>query len=196
MKYIKQIQCYSIDYQYEPLFEDFFPNVVSEVIKFPTVVTCTEYNKNLEQSYELFKPLYEEISSIIPLWNWLQYQNNGRVTIHILRMLYCVLIDPDYLKMSPRDQNILKWATLLHDIAKRSSGTAAPKKKDTAHPYYSGAETLRILAKIYYTKEKCEHCHIRIKNLMQLIRDGIIMDRFVQLDKLEGILYMAESIFG
>ena len=44
--------------------------------------------------------------------------------------------------MSPKEQNILKWAALFHDIAKR--GPPEFKGRDHVHPFNSGMATLEV----------------------------------------------------
>lgn len=46
----------------------------------------------------------------------------------------------EYLQMTPRDQNILKWASLLHDICKL--GWPRFEGKDHIHPFKGAREVL------------------------------------------------------
>ena len=42
----------------------------------------------------------------------------GCVNFHIIKVLFCLISDPDYLQMSEYNQNIMLWSCLFHDIGK------------------------------------------------------------------------------
>ena len=63
----------------------------------------------------------ECITQIGPVWNDLLEQNDGFVAVHTILVLWRAVKDPLYVKMSKREQNIIKWACLLHDVRKLSS---------------------------------------------------------------------------
>jgi hypothetical protein len=50
--------------------------------------------------------------------------------------------DPIFAELSTKERNVLKWAALLHDIAKLSIPTI--EGKDHVHPFKSGAVTLKL----------------------------------------------------
>ena len=45
-------------------------------------------------------------------------QSSGHVNFHILKVLFCLISDPDYELMTKEQQNIMLWACLFHDIGK------------------------------------------------------------------------------
>lgn len=197
MECIEPKDCAAIDYTKEPSFDLFFPNLVPTVMKLEEKVDYSEKStpqSRSKQARKLFRRLHPEIVRTVPMWDWLHGQKDGNVCIHTMRMMYCVLNDPGYRAADPRTQNVLKWTTLLHDIAKR--GQMGDGYKDTAHPYYSGVEALRVLKALYNVKNVCRQCNANIKNLMQLIRDSVWKDKRIMLDRLELILQTAERIFG
>lgn len=57
-------------------------------------------------------------------------------------MLYVLSNDEDFMRLCEDDQNILLWATLLHDICKR--GLPKHVGKDPIHPFKSAQMTLKI----------------------------------------------------
>ena len=61
-------------------------------------------------------------------------------------VLYCVMMDEDYQELSPEEQNVLKWASLLHDIWKWSSPLI--KGKDPVHPFWSAVTFLSICERL------------------------------------------------
>ena len=82
----------------------------------------------------------EEITRFTPEWAKLRAQHHGSVCTHTLNVLYLIFSSPDVLQMSKEDQNILRWAALLHDICKLS--TPKIEGKDHIHPFKSGKSTL------------------------------------------------------
>ena len=75
-------------------------------------------------------------------WKTLGSYNWGCITLHTLNVVYRTVRDPLYPKLSKSEQNILKWAALLHDIVKR--GDPLFKGKDHVHPFLSAKATLII----------------------------------------------------
>ncbi|KAL4497404.1 hypothetical protein ABPG72_011339 [Tetrahymena utriculariae] len=63
-------------------------------------------------------------------------------------MLFSLVNDEEFKNLSQVDQNILLWATLLHDICKIGEPTI--KGKDHCHPFKSGYETLKILNQLNF----------------------------------------------
>lgn len=62
-------------------------------------------------------------------------------------------------KLSPFEQNVLKWATLLHDIDKNADPFIF--SKDHVHPFNSGIAALVIFEKMKIIKlETEEHKHL------------------------------------
>ena len=76
-------------------------------------------------------------------WNTLKEQNDTFVARHTLAVLACCVNDPDFPQFTDNERNILKWASLLHDIAKKSAPII--RGKDHVHPFRSGAIVLDLL---------------------------------------------------
>jgi hypothetical protein len=68
---------------------------------------------------EILPEINEELVEIMPEWGDLHDIDEGLVCVHTLGVVYCVMNDSEFSKMSPREKNILKWAALLHDIKKQ-----------------------------------------------------------------------------
>ena len=64
----------------------------------------------------------EHLNQILPnnLWDRLNQQNGKFVAMHSISVLYVTMKSDLYTKTTPWEQNVLKWAALLHDIRKRS----------------------------------------------------------------------------
>ena len=65
---------------------------------------------------------------------------------HTILTLWIVTKDPLFEKLSATEQNVLKWAALLHDIAKR--GTPTICGRDHVHAFRSAAATVQILEQL------------------------------------------------
>jgi HD superfamily phosphohydrolase YqeK len=53
-------------------------------------------------------------------WKTLFSYSDSFISIHTINVLYRVISDPLYKsQFNPQEQNIAKWAALLHDICKR-----------------------------------------------------------------------------
>ena len=64
------------------------------------------------------------------------------MAVHTLLVVWGAMNDPTFKRMSKQDQNIIKWACLLHDIRKRQSPLI--EGKDHIHPFRSGVATLEV----------------------------------------------------
>ena len=88
-----------------------------------------------------------EITRVIGLpWTHLKEQNRGFVAMHTITVLAMVVTDPLFAQLSNEKKNVLKWAALLHDIAKLS--TPMIEGKDHVHPFKSGAIVLDLFEKL------------------------------------------------
>ena len=75
-------------------------------------------------------------------WTELCRQNEGYVAKHTIVVLALVLADPLMPTFTAEERNMLKWASLLHDIAKLS--TPAIRGKDHIHPFKSAKIVLDV----------------------------------------------------
>ena len=79
-------------------------------------------------------------------WEVLGSYNEGFINVHTINVIYKTITDDLYLKqLSKYEQNILKWAALLHDITKR--GRPLFDGQDHIHPFNSGSATLQFFRK-------------------------------------------------
>jgi len=56
-------------------------------------------------------------------WTNFKSQSKGMFAIHTILVLWKAINDPMYESMTLDEQNVLKWACLLHDISKRGTPT-------------------------------------------------------------------------
>ena len=79
-------------------------------------------------------------------WNFLKRQNEGYVARHTIIVVALTFEDPTMQQLeyfTAEERNMLKWASLLHDISKRSLPTI--DGKDHIHPFTSAVTCLEIL---------------------------------------------------
>lgn len=91
---------------------------------------------------KIFPLVNDEMISKVPQWSKLLIINEGHVCTHSLNVLYLTMNDVEYLKLPENEQNILKWAALLHDIAKL--GPPIFEGRDHIHPFRGGKVVLEI----------------------------------------------------
>ena len=121
----------------DPNFEEVFPKLTDAMLNFNTLVRLEKYQsycKNPLYSYQQKNSKYDELNDTIrevvlpyvwdeivgfsPEWIKLNSMNNGQVCIHTLNVLYLVFTNTEIKTLSFEDQNLLKWAALLHDMCK------------------------------------------------------------------------------
>lgn len=83
-----------------------------------------------------------EIENYVPAWSKLLKISEMGVCVHTFNVLYLIINNAEYSKMTPRDQNILKWVALLHDICKL--GLPVFHGKDHIHPFKGAREVLQL----------------------------------------------------
>eukprot|EP00826_Nyctotherus_ovalis_P051137 TRINITY_DN6377_c0_g1_i5.p1 TRINITY_DN6377_c0_g1~~TRINITY_DN6377_c0_g1_i5.p1 ORF type:complete len:280 (+),score=61.81 TRINITY_DN6377_c0_g1_i5:153-992(+) len=177
----------------DPQFDAYFPLLASKIEKLDEEIDYGKL-KNMEKrrkaQTKYFPQFYPEIEKVIPKWAWLNKQQDGRICFHILRMLYCAVNDENYLKLTPTLQNIIKWAVILHDIAKRGVPTFPIEKKDPAHPYTSAIVALDILTALPGLKEVLEK--EKVAKLQSRVKAAVV-DEVADLSQLGEILGVAKD---
>ena len=64
---------------------------------------------------------------------------------HILGTVYLVVNDLRFQELNEKDKNILKWASLLHDLMKKTYPADLPiNSRDLVHPYNCALKALEI----------------------------------------------------
>ena len=134
-----------------PDFEKTFPALDFEMSRFydqtnlHEIVNSKEKDSLFwdEQMPLLLKRIDSEVSKVIGQpWQQLKNQNSQFVAMHTLAVLAMTVNDPLFAALPLEQKNILKWAALLHDIAKLSRPTI--EGKDHVHPFKSAAIVLEL----------------------------------------------------
>jgi hypothetical protein len=100
-----------------------------------------------EKIAAIFSPEVEqEILKVVPEWADLKAMNGGFTSVHSLLVIWLAVREPLFLSLDPPSQNILKWASLFHDITKR--GFPIFEKQDHIHPFRGGGVFLDILTRL------------------------------------------------
>ena len=100
----------------------------------------------------LLRRVDKEIENVLAQpWTELKKQNYTFVARHTLMVLAISIHDPLYEEMTKIEQNALKWASLLHDLAKLS--IPAIEGKDHVHPFKSAIYVLDLFEKLDYIPE-------------------------------------------
>ena len=150
------------------MFDEHFPLLVQHLANFVEICDLEKYYAERDKEAvfktteewgmkvmkEKFMPLVvEEITKLLPEWEELTNQSNGWVACHSIIVVWLSINDPLFTTLTPRDQNILKWSTLIHDIRKRQDPTYLGK--DHIHPFRSGSSVLDIFCRMGLIKD-CE----------------------------------------
>ena len=85
----------------------------------------------------------DELIELIPEWKRLESYCDGFISIHTYLVTYLTWTDPRVNKMHGYERNILRWASLLHDVTKR--GHPEILGKDHVHPFTGGGFVLEFL---------------------------------------------------
>ena len=98
--------------------------------------------------------------------------NKGHVAEHSFKVVLKCITDDKYAPLNAKDKNIILWASLLHDISKRS-GEPLIKGKDHIHPFISGATTLKIFEKLGFIKLQTDEEMAAFLYLIELIESSV-----------------------
>eukprot|EP00347_Sterkiella_histriomuscorum_P015794 403355658 len=90
--------------------------------------------------------IYEEICLVIPEWKDLTEIDNNIVCVHTMNVLYLTVNDDRFKNLSSQEQNIMKWAVLLHDV--RKLGPPHFFGKDHTHPFKGGKAVLEAFNRL------------------------------------------------
>jgi hypothetical protein len=125
-----------------------------------------------ETCFEAFALIDDEVEKVIdPEWRDLKEINGGFVAVHTMLVCYRMIQDPLFAEFNSREQNILKWAALLHDI--RKLGMPVYHGKDHIHPFKSAESVLEIFERLGYIKLVSEEDKDDFKNVLRLLRESV-----------------------
>lgn len=86
--------------------------------------------------------------------------------MHTILVLWRVYVDPLFMEMTPEHQNVLLWAALLHNIAKR--GSPFIRGRDHCFAFKSALHSIDFLRGLHSatTSEKHDFAWSQVKRLL------------------------------
>ena len=161
-------------------FDSYFPNLVNEMNNFYEMVNWEETMKAEDpddvlydvEMIKMVNRLDEEITTTIgDIWQELKTQNEAFVCVHTLLVLAMHVQDPIFKAMTPEEQNMMKWAALCHDLAKKSTPTI--EGKDHVHPFMSAACTLEVFENNGFIDDMTDEKRESLKQVKRLLRESV-----------------------
>ena len=80
----------------------------------------------------------QKLDSVAPGWADLVAHDRSKTLTHVMLAMASLAFHPEFEASSPEEQNILRWALLFHDIAKRSE-----TERDLTHAFRSAVVMAR-----------------------------------------------------
>ncbi len=113
----------------------------------------------------------DEINVVVQEWRELEKVTNGLVAAHTILVLWRAIKHLDiYHQLSSEDQNIIKWACLLHDV--RKMGLPLINGKDHVHPFKSAITTLEVFYRMGLIINS-EHSLLTVQQLCRLLAESV-----------------------
>jgi hypothetical protein len=85
-----------------------------------------------------------DMESLVPHWCKMASYANGLTLVHVMCAFMGLYRMPEFLQMSPRQRQLMKWIILLHDVEKQ----LPDGKRDHGHAFRSTAGAARTLPKL------------------------------------------------
>lgn len=136
-----------------PYLDQFVLELVDEV-KEGTLKTWDDLD---ERGNAFFTPgMMERTCSVIPRWKKMVSYSKGITLVHTICVLMGIIMMPEFLQLTNKQQQILKWAVLFHDIEKEPQ----PNKRDVLHPLKSAISAGNTLPGIGFPVTNAYHQEI------------------------------------
>src|SRR5687767_4955621 len=100
----------------------------------------------LDKAVKIFFPSerMKEMEKIVPGWHKMASYDDGKTLFHVICVFMGLYMMPEFLSMNHRQQQMMKWVILLHDVEKEPQ----QGKRDHAHAFRSAVAAARILPKL------------------------------------------------
>ena len=130
-----------------PRIEQRLPELMAFIGDLSTAIDLrdTETLGKAEGSITSFFDLEQQqkLEAIAPGWSALIAHDQSKTLTHVMLAMASLRFYPEFEKSSPEEQNIVRWALLFHDIAKRSEA-----ERDLTHAFRSAVALCRSLSLI------------------------------------------------
>ncbi len=128
-----------------PVFSSTFPDLWDAAHKLKDDLEKNEYSdwESLLNRLDFLseKDWIQSIGVVVPGWDKIAAQDNGKTAKHTLLVLVCCMNLPEYQLADSHTRCEIEWAALLHDLDKN-----AKYKRDDLHPFRSAAIAAQCLA--------------------------------------------------
>jgi hypothetical protein len=137
----------------------------------------------------------DQTDSIVPHWRKMASYADGVTLVHVMGVFMGLYMLPEFIGLSERQQNLMKWVILLHDVEKEPQ----EGKRDYTHAFRSAAGSAQTLPGLGFPitseyglliDEWCEFTRFAI-TLLENSSDYTQDNR-----KLPQILHGIERMFG
>ena len=86
----------------------------------------------------------EQMEAIVPGWKKMASYIEGVTLTHVMCVFLGMFMTPEYLSLSPEEQQEMKWVILFHDVEKKPQAG----KRDHAHAFRSAVGAARTLPRL------------------------------------------------
>lgn len=132
-------------YQEIPSFDDQFSDLRLFLLNLVDSYNMGKINtwNNLETSVnEFFTPEWiDEMDQRVPGWRKMASYANGRTLVHVMCVYLGTFQMPEFQCMAERQQQMMKWVILLHDLEKEITDG----KRDHCHAFRSAVMAAKLL---------------------------------------------------
>ena len=137
----------------------------------------------------------EQMTSIVPTWKVMASYLDGVTLTHVMCVFLGMYMTPEYLRLTPEHQGMMKWVILFHDIEK----APLPNKRDHLHAFRSAVNAAEALPRLGFPVTAEYESHIA--EWSQFTRSAIAHlenspDDIQDNDKLPTILSGIDKMFG
>lgn len=182
-----------------PLIESHLPqlmNFVSKLAQEYESGKITSWDTMRRKVFAFFTPeMMKRVEGIAPGWEKMASYSEGLTLLHVNSALAALHICPEFEEATPRQQSLMKWVVLFHDVGKK----ARPGGRDLTHSFRSAAMSGENLPRLGFptTPEYSKG----IQDWVSLTNSAVIKDKKTGVEiqdnnKLPEIMKGIEALFG
>ena len=128
----------------ETLLPEFMELVEKAIKKYNSGVTESDLSDFVIKAAQ--PELMNGIEREIPGWKDMAALRDGETLVHIVRVFIALMAIPEYQNAPAKEKQTVKWAVLLHDLAKKPIDPLTGEKiRDAVHPFRSAVLAAKIL---------------------------------------------------
>ena len=128
----------------ETLVPEFMKLVENAVKKYNSGANENEFKYFILKAAQ--SEIMNEVELEIPGWKDMAALRDGETLLHIVRALVALMTNPEYQNAPAEEKRNVKWAVILHDLAKKPVDPITGEKiRDAIHPFRSAVLAAKIL---------------------------------------------------